>query len=174
MKWNDGSLIANKNSLSIIEEEWDVVLPTSFSKIISHNNNGYSDLPVFDTDKNQRMFSGFLNFDIGTKYDVLNTYQDIKDRLPRKVFPFGFDPFGNFLCFNYNEKKTNPKIVFWHHEYYIKDENENYDIELVENSFEEFIGKLYKIDKEPMETDKEKEDFWNKLINDRKREEGLL
>jgi len=53
--------------------------------------------------------------------------------LQEELFPFGEDPFGNYLCLFFEEKDIT--IVYWSHE--------TNKVEKVANSFTEFLEMLY-------------------------------
>lgn len=79
----------------------------------------------------------------------MEVYSCIKKALPYKVIPFGCDPSGNYICFDYSESEANPKIVFWYHEVAVTEENlDEFEEEILRNnSLEEFQRKtIYYID----------------------------
>jgi hypothetical protein len=177
MKWIDSKGFKNKESLNKIEDMWNVALPLSFKNLISKHNGGVPEEDFFDTlDSTGNHFLGFLNFDLADskdKYGIINTYKVYKDRLPRNVYPISEDGGGNLICLDYRKYPENIFVVLWHHEMFYEDGKNYNKIEFIANSFDEFINKLYKIEKEPMKMDEEEEDFWNKLIAERRKEEGI-
>ena len=86
--------------------------------------------------------NGLLSYDETQPHYILKEYRSIKTRLPRKVYPIGSDPFGNYICFNYRENESNPCIVFWDHE----KASPKTAISYVCDSFSELISKLYEAD----------------------------
>lgn len=71
---------------------------------------------------------------------ILDVYNDIKDRLLKKVYPFAEDPFGNMICFDYRIDNE-PQIVFWDSE--ISFDNAEGAIMPIAKSFSEFMDILY-------------------------------
>ena len=70
---------------------------------------------VEDQSRNEEVFNNLLSFDEEDSSNMIDTYNDVKDRLVEKVIPFAEDPFGNLICFDYRTNKQ-PTIVFWEHE----------------------------------------------------------
>ncbi|WP_356724712.1 SMI1/KNR4 family protein [Paenibacillus sp. JJ-223] len=62
-----------------------------------------------------------------------------KEELPERIVPFGRDPFGNFLCFDYRSMQENPTIVFYDHESEVEDEKIIY----VCDTFTQLLSELY-------------------------------
>ncbi|HEL1761160.1 TPA: SMI1/KNR4 family protein [Streptococcus suis] len=58
----------------------------------------------------------------------------IINRLPSTLFPFGEDPFGNLLCFDYSD---NQSAVFWNHEML---DNNGQNTVFMAQSFTDFIN----------------------------------
>jgi len=143
VKWQGGRCL-NSLFLSTLETAWNIVLPEDFKSVVQDSNRGCPAPYAFDTVKNKgRVFGGLLNFNLEEKGNVLEDYQVIKSRLPEKVFPFAEDPFGNFICFDFNKNFKKPSVIFWNHEGRVIGGIDTYEIEFVADSFTELLNKLY-------------------------------
>ena len=80
------------------------------------------------------VFCNLISFNEEEDTNVFSTLRILRNNgLPNELFPFGEDPFGNYLCLFFNEKDVT--VVFWNHE--------TNQIEKVSNSFLEFLNELY-------------------------------
>ena len=89
---------------------------------------------------NEEVFNNFLSFDEEDSSNIINAYNDVKDRLIEKVIPFAEDPFGNLLCFDYRNSEQ-PIIVFWEHEKAFN--NKENAISFICNTFSELLNMLH-------------------------------
>lgn len=61
------------------------------------------------------VFNSLLNLkEGGDDPSLIETYNNVKDRLPEKIIPFASDSFGNLICFNFNDNPAS--VCFWDHE----------------------------------------------------------
>ncbi len=91
----------------------------------------------------EKVFSNLLDFNLNNSNNVLDVHSRIKDILPFKVYPFGSEPSGDYLCFDYNTDNLEPNIILWKHEGIVDNGEEVYETEYISNSFEEFLSRLY-------------------------------
>src|SRR5690606_3082757 len=84
------------------------------------------------------VFDRLLSHDPNSPSYIVSTYNAVKDRLPKGIYPFAEDTFGNLICFDYREDMENPSIVFWDHE---RPDHKN--IFPVCSSFTDLLNKLY-------------------------------
>ena len=82
------------------------------------------------------MLNNFISFNLGEDTNIINLKRDLQDRLPNNFVPFGRDPFGNLLCFDYSD---NQSVVFWNHEMLDNSQGTIF----VSKSFTDFINLLY-------------------------------
>ncbi|MFC4620414.1 SMI1/KNR4 family protein [Camelliibacillus cellulosilyticus] len=100
-----------------VETQFNVKLPNDFVECVKRNDGGSPIPNVFDIKEQEPdILNNLLTFDLDSKHSIINVCKDIQDRLIKNIIPFARDPFGNFLCFDYRESDTKPKIVFWDHE----------------------------------------------------------
>ena len=92
-----------------------VEFPAGFIQVASKYNGGSPDRNIFDAgEREECVFEYLLKFPEG----FWEFYNAVKKRLPKNIFPFAIDPFGNAICFDYRQcdSDSGPKIVFWDHE----------------------------------------------------------
>lgn len=94
--------------------------------------------------KDENVFSKLLTFDLESRNSIIQVYDDIKDRLANKVYPFGKDSFRNHLCFDYRSNPESPTVVFWEHE----EENIEEAIYPVCSTFTELLASLRDFEEE--------------------------
>ncbi|MDZ5783371.1 SMI1/KNR4 family protein [Marinococcus luteus] len=138
MEWKYCKKQITENDLYELESLFKIELPREYKKILRECNGGRPRFNVYDSlTEKERMVKGLLP--IGEEYN--NNPLQVKDLLEKKslerLVPFAEDPGGNYLCFKYINTAAAPKVVLWEHE--------TNNTEEVADSFEEFLGKLYKI-----------------------------
>lgn len=104
----------------------------SFKKCVITNNGGRPSKRLFDTDKaKERELKSFLSFNREDRETVWKIFEWNKEELTNQYIPFAIDNFGNMICFDVK----NDKIVFVNHE--------NMSVEIIANSFADFMNGLY-------------------------------
>lgn len=111
-------------TISNVETVFGVKFPKDYVEIIMKNDGGYPKPNRFNLNGEEEVFNNLLSFDEEDSSNMIDTYNDVKDRLDEKVIPFAEDPFGNLICFDYRTNNQ-PTIVFWEHEKKFND-NEPY------------------------------------------------
>ena len=138
MNWNFVKNTVSIDNLKKIENELSCSLPSDFVKTVTIYNGGCPEKVRYDLlNVKEKVFDRLVNFDIKSKNNVLSIYQAIKKRTKSNLIPFGEDPFGNYICFLF-ENNNQYKIVFWDHE-----QEASKSITFISNTFSEFIEKLY-------------------------------
>lgn len=132
MEWK---YIKKLKSINLINEYENLTKYTfcdSFRKCVIDNNGGRPCKKIFNTDKfKERELKSFLSFNKEDKETVWKIFEWNKEELNNKYVPFGIDNFGNLICFDI----INDKIIFINHE--------DISIEIIANSFDDFINGLY-------------------------------
>jgi len=138
-KWTD--LPLNKTTIEQTEKTLNVKFPNDYVKTIMKYNGGYSSIKYFNCgNKKDLVFDSLLNLKAGEDdVSLVETYNNIKDRLPNNIVPFASDPFGNFICFNFNDKPAT--VCFWDHEIAFSDVDKS--ITRLSSSFSEFLDLLH-------------------------------
>ena len=98
-----------------VEMIFEVKFPKDFVKVMMKNDGAYPKPNRFNLNGNEEIFNNLLSFSEEDSSNMIDTYNDVKDRLVEKVIPFAEDPFGNLICFDYRTSNQ-PTIVFWEHE----------------------------------------------------------
>lgn len=127
------------------EEKIGVPLPDDYRQFLIENNGGYPEPDSFNYKEKEGVGSstvqGFLGFNLS---DGNNVYDFLEHWTIDNMVPIAFDSCGNLIVMNLAEKEG--YVFFWDHE----EEDEinlahiNNDIQLIANSFTEFINSLYK------------------------------
>ncbi|MDZ5606196.1 SMI1/KNR4 family protein [Bacillus pseudomycoides] len=121
-----------------VEQYFDIKLPNDFIECVKKYDGGYPRPKIFDIPgQDENVFSDLLTLHVEDEYSMVQIYENIKDRLVDKVYPFGRDSFGNFLCFDYRNNLQSPTVVFWEHE-----EDMEKAIYPVCSSFQELLNSL--------------------------------
>lgn len=158
IQWEWASPPARRSDVERIEERFGVKLPDDYVKCALVNHGGYASRIALDFGgEKEKCFESLLALkkekDEEDVYSVEEAFEDVEDRLPKGVIPFGADPFGNLYCFDYR-KDSPPTLVYWDHE---KAEFEpGKSITYVADSFTELLSMLYQ--PEDIEMDEEDEE----------------
>lgn len=113
LMWKYVSPLKKKFEVKMLEIQYCYQLPEDLKSCIMEYNAGVPSRSSFDMGENKGMvFGGLLSFNEGDEdsiYDYIGLFE-IEPRKKLKMFPFGVDPAGNFLCVKEG------KIVFYDHE----------------------------------------------------------
>ena len=173
MNWNFVKKLKEENYIATVEQSFGIEFPESLLNLIREFNNGTPSPNTFDTELLVgKSFGELLNFNLDDEYNILTDYEDIKDKLPKDVYPFAGDGGGDFMCLDYrNVDNGEPKIYYWDHEQKFEvhddeliipdteDEFEKYRLEFVAANLEEALQKLY--DTEEDDDDEDVEILYN-------------
>lgn len=160
IKWKFADREISSEHIEKVGNELGIKFPKDYIECAIYNHGANVEPNCFDLGRNQKIFGGLLSFNEESIENIEKIYSYIKDALPDKVIPFGCDPSGNYICFDYMESETNPKIVFWYHEIAVTEgrlddsdketlrTNTLEDLQrkrlyYIANSFTEFINSLY-------------------------------
>lgn len=133
---------ATNSQIEEVEEKLKIKFPTAFKEFIKdHNGCSPIDKKVFLFQNSRESINNLLSIGDPTRpIDLLNTIDNVKDRLVDKLIPFATDAGGNLFCFDYRMSSQEPVIVFWDHE--IAYEDKESSICYVCDSFTELMNKL--------------------------------
>lgn len=181
MEWRFVKPLKDESAIEKVEKELGIKFPVDFVALVKEYNNGSPRTDTFDTKKRTgKAFGELLNFNMNEKYNILYEYNQIKDKLPPKVYPFSGDAGGNYLCFDYNESPNAPAIVRWDHEqlYDIDDdelvipdheeEYQYYDCEFVAKDLTDLFTKLYTDDDDEDDDEEKAEVIWEQFMDEDK------
>jgi len=102
-------------SIEKVEKIWGVRFPVEFTACVKKFNGGYPSPSVFKSNGIKESVNNFLSFNEDDVSYILGHYEDVKEYLPEKVFPFARDAADNLFCFDYRNCE-NPTIIFWDYE----------------------------------------------------------
>lgn len=120
-----------------IETFFGVKFPADYEHYILKYDGAYPKPNAFEFGERVGIFNNLLSFrDDST--NIKEVYKCFSSSLPKKIIPFGRDPFGNLICFDYRKGEFEPVVVFFDHE--AKGEEAVYPIC---NTFTELLDKLY-------------------------------
>lgn len=140
LRWICENESVETTTISKVEYIFGIEFPRDYVECIIKNNGGYPKPNRFNLNGNEEVFNNFLSFDEEDSSNIINAYNDVKDRLIEKVIPFAEDPFGNLLCFDYRNNEQ-PIIVFWEHEKAFN--NKENAISFICNTFSELLNMLH-------------------------------
>lgn len=140
LRWICENESVETTTISKVEYIFGIEFPRDYVECIIKNNGGYPKPNRFNLNGNEEVFNNFLSFDEEDSSNIINAYNDVKDRLIEKVIPFAEDPFGNLLCFDYRNSEQ-PIIVFWEHEKAFN--NKENAISFICNTFSELLNMLH-------------------------------
>lgn len=140
LRWICENESVETTTISKVEYIFGIEFPRDYVECIIKNNGGYPKPNRFNLNGNEEVFNNFLSFDEEDSINIINAYNDVKDRLIEKVIPFAEDPFGNLLCFDYRNNEQ-PIIVFWEHEKAFN--NKENAISFICNTFSELLNMLH-------------------------------
>ena len=140
LRWICENESVETTTISKVEDIFGIEFPRDYVECIIKNNGGYPKPNRFNLNGNEEVFNNFLSFDEEDSSNIINAYNDVKDRLIEKVIPFAEDPFGNLLCFDYRNNEQ-PTIVFWEHEKAYN--NKENAFSYICNTFSELLNMLH-------------------------------
>lgn len=133
MEWKFVKSQLSEKEILEVEKLLNIKLPIEFKNIVIKYNGGQPIPYCFDlNNEKEKVFSSLINFDLNAKNNVLVMLKSLENI--NNIIPFGLDPFGNFICFQY-QNSENPNIVFYNHE--------NNEIKLITESFNNFLKLLF-------------------------------
>jgi hypothetical protein len=150
VEWEFGGPPVGRDRVREIEGRLGINFPDDYVACVM-KNQGAS--PSRDTlnfgGKREKVFDSLLSVtkhgDEEDAYTIEEALEDVGDRLPEDVVPFGTDPFGNLYAFDFRTESP-PAVVYWDNEK--AEANPQRSILHVADSFTEFLGMLYQSDDE--------------------------
>ncbi|EOQ05083.1 hypothetical protein KOY_02869 [Bacillus cereus VDM021] len=134
-KWLFSGESLNEKIFIEVERLFGFKLPDDYKNCIMENDGGFPEPNTFDCDDGriEAVFNALISF---TDEDLnIKMFSEFSSQ---KLIPFGRDPFGNLLCFDYNDNADSPKVVFYNCE-----ETGSTLITPVCQSFTDLLDRLY-------------------------------
>ena len=122
-------------------------LPTDYKNFLMKYNGGQpqpSSFRFFSDRNDGSSVDQFLSLGREKHSNLLNYYENYKDRIPSGFIPIAHDAGGNLIIMEL--KSNSNRIYFWDHEFEVDDgETPNMDnVYYINQSFTKFINDLYK------------------------------
>ncbi|PGZ98490.1 1,3-beta-glucan synthase regulator [Bacillus pseudomycoides] len=114
--WRKSDENIGEGIIKQIANQLGVLFPEDYIKCAQINHGGRVRPDVFEVDGEERVFGILLSYDENSEINILKEYHSYKDTLPKELVPFGIDPAGNLICFDYKNHEEDPIVVFWEHE----------------------------------------------------------
>ncbi|WP_160139743.1 SMI1/KNR4 family protein [Chryseobacterium sp. c4a] len=156
MKWLFKKDLKDIHSIQKVETEWGIQFPPDYIDIVRIYNASTPSPNTIDTSRLRgKAFGELLDFNLDSQENILSLYDELKNKIPERVYPIAMDPGGNFICYDFREDENNPIILRWDHEQkfmvahgeiIIEDhvkESDNYYLDFVAHCFTDAITKLY-------------------------------
>ena len=120
----------NLQAFADVEKFRGILIPEELKNFVAEHNAATPSRHHFMVGATERVFGAVLSFEkneteADTVYPALEAVED------KNLLPFAIDPFGNYICYQLNEKQ----IVYWDHE--------NDAVTTTGKSLKEFIESLY-------------------------------
>lgn len=128
----------NNDIIDNVQSYFGVVFPNDYRECILKNDGGYPTPNRFKCQGKEEVFNNLIG--IGSSADdMIQTYEDVADRIIAGIIPFAEDPFGNLICFDYRQNNKT-KVVFWDHEKAI--DGTDSAISFICNTFSDLLNML--------------------------------
>lgn len=132
MNWLFGKKDCTLDDIKKIEDTLSIKLPYDFIDIVLVHNGAYPEKNIYDMyDQKEKIIQCLVS----CKNEPMGILDVVKNINIQYVVPFMRDPYGNYVCFQF-ENISDYKIVFWNH-----DTN---SIQKITDTFSDFIEILYK------------------------------
>lgn len=113
LQWEKGRGVVLASKIKEFEQENGVKLPDLYKEHVLTYNGGYPNKTTFrHSEGRECVFEALLNWDQSRKANIF-FWNDVVNE--KTLIPFGKDPFGNVICFNFLVVEE-PSTVFWDHE----------------------------------------------------------
>jgi len=133
------------SALADIEDMIHLPLPADYVEHLRKHNGGKPRRRYFRVGRNEKVIERFLCIvadykkDPNGEFDLGVVWSDVADRMEDRLVPFASLFAGDYLCFDYQSSKANPKVVVWDHELSRVGRVTQH---AVADSFEEFLSLL--------------------------------
>ncbi|MFJ7744617.1 SMI1/KNR4 family protein [Peribacillus sp. NPDC097295] len=127
--------------IALVEKAFGIEYPEDYKKCIMKYNGGFPHPNIFNfKDGRQGVFNDLISFtDKDLKIEMF--YEQFSNPVLKGIVPFARDPFGNYLCFDFQENYSSPKIVFLNHE-----EEGEVALSIICDTFSDLINELYSLE----------------------------
>jgi cell wall assembly regulator SMI1 len=104
-----------------VERKFGYVFPAAFRTLVREVHGGHPDTNEFVYQDPvlgpvATGLSELLSVDVREAGNIIAVHEWVADRLPAGVIPFGSDGGGDYVCFDFREDASRPRVVYWMHE----------------------------------------------------------
>jgi len=144
--WEDADPPVDRSVIAEVENAWGIKFPEDYVQCAMVNHGGRPWPNLFFS--GEEVFQTLLSFKPphpwkATNHDCIVDYYAMlaeQELLPDRVYPFAYDPAGNYLAFDYRTSSDKPSIVFLLHER--MDADDHFTAVPVSDSFTELLDGL--------------------------------
>lgn len=116
VKWLYTEQQVERDIIQNVEQKFGVKFPSEYIDCVMNFNGGYPEPNMFNCDNGiQGVFNDLISF-TNEDLNISMFYDFLDEPLTKGIVPFGRDPFGNLLGFDYRGLQSNPTIVFFDQE----------------------------------------------------------
>lgn len=149
IEWRDADPPTDRTAIAKVEAAWGVMFPDDFVRCALVNHGGSPRPNCFLVGEAEEVFDTLLSFKephpwrVSNPNSITETYNALRGQglLPEGVYPFAYDPGGNYLAFDYRTAENEPIIVFLAHEKL--DANGHFEAYSVCDSFTALLDSLH-------------------------------
>ncbi len=128
---------AAPGEFEVVERQWGVSLPDEYKSVASIHQGMTPNPHIIDIGRGDSSICAFLTIsedESSRVYSIRDAHSLLKTHTPPGVYPFALTGSGEYICFDYRDAPSQPRIVFVTVEM---------DIYPIANSFSEFLEKLH-------------------------------
>ncbi|MGE7902932.1 SMI1/KNR4 family protein [Peribacillus sp. NPDC094092] len=102
--------------IASIERLFEIEYPDDYKMCVMKYNGGFPEPNIFNFGEGQQgVFNDLISF-TDNDINIGMFYEQFSSPALKGIVPFARDPFGNYLCFDYRNNYSSPKIIFFNHE----------------------------------------------------------
>jgi len=128
---------AAPGEIESIERLWGVSFPAPYKSIVSMHQGMTPNPHIIDIGKGDSSICTFLTVsedESSRTYSLRDAYNFLKAHIPPGVYPFALTGGGEYVCFDYRDAPSHPRIVFVTVEAFIHP---------IADCFSEFLAQLH-------------------------------
>lgn len=104
LTWKYVKPLKNPDVVTQFLKKNNIVLPLNLILFIEKNNGGRPSLKLFNTDKGkEHVFRSLLSYNQEDTDSIYTVFPQLFENT--SLYPIGMDASGNYVCFDYSEKK---------------------------------------------------------------------
>ena len=136
----------SESDLKTIEMYLEFKFPEQYKIFLINHNGGEIDKKIFcfkNDSTDGSVLDRLFGFVPNEYKNILVYYRIYKNRIPKYMFPIGYDPFSNLIILSIKGVDRG-KVYFWDHDFEVEDgvEPDYSNLTLIADSFDEFINSL--------------------------------